>query len=124
MRFFLAISALFFSSLSYAQRTGIGSATRLNDSVAHTLPITASFDDVLKNRSAICGLLKQTPIVNPQTQRCRVVLSCLATNLNNEPLYLIDGTISTAAKVQGMQPEDFESITVLKGGAAVALYGS
>lgn len=62
----------------------------------------------------------------------------LAPGKNNQPLFVIDGividnsttTVSTAGELRGLSnraadinPDDVESITVLRGGAATALYG-
>lgn len=65
-------------------------------------------------------------------------IKSLGPNDDNQPLFVIDGvlmdnsttTASTAGSLRGMSnragdinPDDVESITVLKGGAATALYG-
>ena len=66
-------------------------------------------------------------------------VSTLDRNDSNQPLYVVDGvpidntTISSAGMwggvdggdgISGINPDDIESMTVLKGGAAAALYGS
>ena len=41
-----------------------------------------------------------------------------------EPLYVIDGRLEEADKLQQLNPQDIESIEVLKGYRAAALYGT
>lgn len=65
-------------------------------------------------------------------------IKSLAPGKNNQPLFVIDGivmdnsttTISTSGSLRGLSnraadinPDDIESVTILKGGAATALYG-
>lgn len=40
-----------------------------------------------------------------------------------KPIYVVDGTISGKAALEKMNPEDIQSIDVLKGNTAMALYG-
>jgi TonB-linked SusC/RagA family outer membrane protein len=74
-------------------------------------------------------------------QGSRIVIrgiKSLAPGKNNQPLFVIDGividnsttTVSTAGELRGLSnraadvnPDDIESLTVLRGGAATALYG-
>ena len=42
---------------------------------------------------------------------------------NDEPLYVIDGFVSTAARFQALNKADIESMTVLKDAASTAVYG-
>lgn len=41
-----------------------------------------------------------------------------------QPLYIIDGVPASASTVQNINPNDFESMTVLKDASAAALYGA
>jgi TonB-dependent SusC/RagA subfamily outer membrane receptor len=41
-----------------------------------------------------------------------------------QPLYVVDGVPLAAGVFQTLNPNDFESITVLKDASAAALYGS
>lgn len=43
---------------------------------------------------------------------------------NNEPLYVVDGLIDPANNMNSLNPEDIESIDVLKDASAAAIYGS
>lgn len=41
-----------------------------------------------------------------------------------QPLYLLDGSIADSTMLKNLNPADVVDITVMKGGAATALYGS
>lgn len=43
---------------------------------------------------------------------------------SNEPLYIIDGCVSSSKVVSALNPEYIESIDVLKGSSATAIYGT
>jgi TonB-dependent SusC/RagA subfamily outer membrane receptor len=45
-------------------------------------------------------------------------------NKGNEPLYIVDGVILTAEDINSINPEQIESIKVLKDNEATAIYGS
>ncbi len=45
-------------------------------------------------------------------------------NAGNEPLYVVDGFISDASIVSSLNPEDIESIDILKDASAVSIYGA
>lgn len=55
--------------------------------------------------------------------------------MNNQPIFVVDGTIITnnvfdadnpdaGSQLKNLNPDDYESVTVLKGAAATSLYGS
>ena len=45
-------------------------------------------------------------------------------NASNDPLYVIDGIPMTAGSLADINPNDIESIEVLKDASATAIYGS
>lgn len=45
-------------------------------------------------------------------------------NTSAEPLYIIDGIQTTSRAIQAMNPNDIQSITVLKDASATSIYGS
>lgn len=60
--------------------------------------------------------------VNPQTQ---ILLRGLRSiSANNEAMIVIDGAVATSAAFNDLNPQDIQSIDVLKGANAGALYGS
>lgn len=52
----------------------------------------------------------------------KVVIRGVATNTNTQPLYVIDGMVS--GNIDNIDPNDVESITVLKDAASAAIYGA
>ena len=60
--------------------------------------------------------------VNPQTQI--LLRGMRSISKSNEALYVIDGSIATQAAFNSLNPQDIESIDILKGANAAALYGA
>ena len=52
-----------------------------------------------------------------------VRMRCCASPSANHPLYVLDGTIIDSTAFSSINPNDIESIQVLKGSSATALYG-
>ena len=95
--------------------------------------------------NALSGKVAGVTVSKPATGASgssRVIIRGISTldrNDSNQPLYVVDGvpidntTISSAGMwggvdggdgISGINPDDIESLTVLKGGAAAAIYGS
>jgi TonB-linked SusC/RagA family outer membrane protein len=84
----------------------------------------------------VAGLQVQTTAADPGAASSVIIRGFGSINGSNQPLYVVDGVPlqNTASTVQGhsfnlngvsnVAPDDVESITVLKGAAATALYGS
>lgn len=53
----------------------------------------------------------------------KIVIRCAPTNLNNESLIIIDGILVENEMMNKLDPNDVESISVLKDASATALYG-
>ena len=84
----------------------------------------------------VAGVQISASSANPGTANSVIIRGFSSINGNNQPLYVIDGVPmqQTSSLAQGSQeafggisnvnPNDIESMTVLKGAAATALYGS
>jgi TonB-linked SusC/RagA family outer membrane protein len=90
----------------------------------------------------VAGLQVQTPSSDPGSASSVIVRGFGSINGSNQPLYVIDGvplqnlTLNTTDNrglemgaigvggISNVAPDDIESVTVLKGAAATALYGS
>ncbi|MFW5725784.1 MAG: SusC/RagA family TonB-linked outer membrane protein, partial [Bacteroidota bacterium] len=59
----------------------------------------------------------------PGTGRTRMTIRGLSTINNNAPLYVIDG-IATTEGLDNLNPNDIESIQILKDAASASIYGS
>ena len=84
----------------------------------------------------VAGLQVNTTSSDPGQASSVIIRGVSSINGNNQPLYVIDGVPlqTTSLQVQGhtlaqgglsnINPSDIESMTVLKGAAATAIYGS
>lgn len=99
-----------------------GSATVLSGKVVETVPVGA-FDQALQGRAP--GLLINSSSGQPGTSATITIRGIQSiTGAGSQPLFVIDGIPTPAGDFQTMNPNDFESITVLKDAGAAALYGA
>jgi TonB-linked SusC/RagA family outer membrane protein len=106
---------------------------------------TVAKEEIVKARSTnvmtslsgkVAGLQVQTTASDPGAASSVIIRGFGSINGSNQPLYVVDGVPlqNTMTTVQGhsfnlngisnVAPDDIESMTVLKGAAATALYGS
>ena len=99
-----------------------GSAAVISAKNIETVPV-GSFDQALQGRAAGLQINSGSgqPGANAQVW-IRGVQSI--TGAFTQPLYVVDGVPLAAGAFQTLNPNDFESITVLKDASAAALYGS
>lgn len=100
----------------------VGAATVISSKAVETVPV-GSFDQALQGRAP--GMLVNSGSGQPGTSptiRIRGVQSI--TGAGAQPLYVIDGVPAPDGLFQTLNPNDFESITVLKDASAAAMYGS
>ncbi len=68
------------------------------------------------------GGLEITPQKKDTTKNIRIY--CVATaSKEQEPLYVIDGIVTTGDQIKSIDPNDIDNITVMKGSKATAIYG-
>ena len=116
---------------SQVKRKVTGSVSTINSTELENTPFT-SVDQVLQGK--VPGLQSVAPNGQPggaQTIRIRGVSSITG---ENEPLYVVDGipinsgdfsrNTNTTNALAGINPNDIESVTVLKDASATAIYGS
>lgn len=84
----------------------------------------------------VAGLQVQSTASDPGAANSVIIRGFSSINGSNQPLYVVDGvplqstTVTTqghaqaAGGISSISPNDIESMTVLKGAAATALYGS
>ena len=84
----------------------------------------------------VAGLQVQSTASDPGAANSVIIRGFSSINGSNQPLYVVDGVplqsttltgqghASTAGGIASISPNDIESMTVLKGAAATALYGS
>ena len=108
-----------------------GSVAKVGGEELENRPFS-SFDQMLQGK--VAGLQSISPTGQPggaQTVRIRGVSSVTG---NNDPLYVVDGVpintgdfsrlATTSNALAGINPNDIESISVLKDAAAASIYGS
>jgi len=99
-----------------------GAASLISAKSIETVPV-GSFDQAMQGRAAGLQINSGSgqPGANAQVW-IRGVQSI--TGAFAQPLYVVDGIPLAAGAFQTLNPNDFESITVLKDASAAALYGS
>ncbi len=99
-----------------------GSATVLGSKVVENTPV-GSFDQVLQGRAP--GMVVNSGSGQPGTSASITIRGIKSiSGVGVQPLYIIDGVPIPSGDFQGFNPNDFESITVLKDAGAAALYGA
>lgn len=99
-----------------------GAASVISAKAVETVPV-GSFDQALQGRAP--GMLVNSSSGQPgnsPTITIRGVQSIQGAGA--QPLYIIDGVPTPAGDFQTINPNDFESLTVLKDANAAALYGA
>lgn len=81
-----------------------------------------SFDQLLQGQ--VPGLLAITTSGAPGSSTNIIIRGQGSISGTNSPLYVIDGIPVEASVFQGLNPNDFESLDVLRDATASALYGS
>ena len=99
-----------------------GSATVLSSKVVENTPV-GSFDQVLQGRAP--GLLVASGSGQPGNSANITIRGIQSiSGAGVQPLYVIDGVPIPSGDFAGFNPNDFESITILKDAGAAALYGA
>lgn len=104
------------------KRQFTGAASVIGSRQIQDVPV-ASFDQNFQGR--VPGLLANSGSGQPGAPanvRIRGTQSITASNV--QPLYVLDGIPIASGDFQTLNPNDFESITVLKDASAAALYGA
>jgi TonB-linked SusC/RagA family outer membrane protein len=98
-----------------------GAATKIDAKVIEDRPV-GSFDQALQGR--VPGLLILTPSGAPGSASNIIIRGTSSITGTAAPLFIVDGIPVEQSVFQGYNPNDFESIDVLRDASASALYGS
>lgn len=98
-----------------------GAATTVVRKNIENRPV-GSFDQLLQGQ--IPGVLALTGSGQPGNSTNIIIRGQSSISGGSNPLYVVDGIPVEAAVFQGLNPNDFESIDVLRDASASALYGS
>ena len=82
---------------------------------------TASDGMVLQNKNRVDLVNRQAP-----NNSCRVVIRCCCGTITrgNQPLLIVDAIQHELSYLGGLNPDQIESVTIIKGAAASAIFGS
>jgi TonB-dependent starch-binding outer membrane protein SusC len=95
-----------------------GAIAKLGNKEIAQLP-TTNVNEALQGR--IAGVNVTTTSGSPGAGQ-KVVIRGVATNGNVQPLYVVDGMATS--NIDNLEPNDVESVTVLKDAASAAIYGA
>ena len=111
--------------------TGYGSAKKLGSVVG---AVTVVGQEVIKNTPAsnfvdalqgqVSGLAINSGSGDPNATPNVVLRGQSSLSFSSEPLYICDGAPISSSFFNSMNSDDIESITVLKDGASISIYGS
>jgi TonB-linked SusC/RagA family outer membrane protein len=106
---------------SLQKRQVTGSVVIVKGETLKNTPI-GSFDQMLQGQAA--GALIQANSGQPGAAARVLIRGVGSVNGTTEPLYILDGIQISAANFSSINPNDFESISVLKDASTTAPYGS
>jgi TonB-linked SusC/RagA family outer membrane protein len=99
----------------------VGAATKIGEKELKNQPV-GSFDQILQGRAP--GITALTSSGQPGTATNIIIRGQNSISGGTSPLYVVDGIPVEAGVFQGLNPNDFQSIDVLRDAASAALYGS
>ncbi len=98
-----------------------GAISTVESARIEQVPI-ASFDQILQGRSA--GLMILGASGQPGSTASQVLIRGTASSASNQPLYIVDGIAVGSDVFNSLNPNDIESVTVLKDASSAAIYGA
>jgi TonB-dependent SusC/RagA subfamily outer membrane receptor len=78
---------------------------------------------VISTTGIISCRMFDKPSLKPDTSKVTIRIRCGATKYSPEPLYVLDGIPQELSTLKDINPNDIESITILKDADARAIYG-
>lgn len=99
----------------------VGSVTTVNNSKIANRPV-ANAGDALQGQ--VAGLQVFTPSGEPSGSVVMRLRGVSSINSNTEPLFILDGSPISSGAFTALNPNDIESMTVLKDASSTAIYGS
>lgn len=99
----------------------IGAVDQMNSEVVENRAVN-NVMQALQGASA--NLIIQQRNANPNNSTMNVNIRGISTINNNDPLVIIDGIITDLSALNRLNPEDIESVSVLKDAGSAAIYGS
>lgn len=98
-----------------------GASTKIDEKVIADRPV-GSFDQLFQGR--VPGVLSLTSSGQPGTSANIIIRGTNSLQGGSSPLYVVDGIPVEGGVFQSLNPNDFESIDILRDAAGTAVYGS
>ena len=99
----------------------VGSVAKVNSEKLSAKPVANAMDAL---QGQVSGLQVYTSSGEPGSSSSSYIRGVGSLTADNEPLYVLDGTPVSSSVMVIMNPNDFESVTVLKDASATSIYGS
>ena len=99
----------------------VGSVAKVNSEKLSAKPVANAMDAL---QGQVSGLQVYTSSGEPGSSSSSYIRGVGSLTADNEPLYVLDGTPVSSSIMVMMNPNDFESVTVLKDASATSIYGS
>lgn len=104
------------------QRKSItGAVDQVNSEMFENRPVSNAMQAL---QGASANLIIQQKNMNPNDNDMAINIRGVSTMGNNDPLVVIDGLISSTGTLNNLNPNDIESVSVLKDAGSAAIYGS
>ena len=98
-----------------------GSVARVSSEKLENKPVANVMDGL---QGQVAGMQVQTSSGDPNAAASVQIHGNASLGAGGAPLYIIDGVQTSASVVMAMNPNDFESITVLKDASSTSIYGA
>ena len=99
----------------------VGAVTQVKSEKLAAKPVANAMDAL---QGQVSGLQVYTSSGEPGSSSSSYIRGVGSLTADNEPLYVLDGTPVSSSVMVMMNPNDFESVTVLKDASATSIYGS
>jgi TonB-linked SusC/RagA family outer membrane protein len=103
------------------QTTFAGSAVGISGKTIEGIPL-ASLDQLLQGQAP--GLSIQSSSGQPGSSNTNITIRGIGSFGGTEPLIILDGTPISSVLLSNLNPNDFESYSILKDATAASIYGS
>lgn len=98
-----------------------GAVDQVNAEIFENRPVSNAMQAL---QGASANLIIQQKNMNPNDNSMSINIRGVSTMGNNDPLVVIDGLISGTGTLNNLNPNDIESVSVLKDAGSAAIYGS
>lgn len=105
----------------YDKKKFAGSASQVTSESVKDVPMS-NFEQILQGQAS--GLLVQSSSGQPGSAAAITIRGVNSISSGTTPLFVVDGVPVSSSQFASMNPNDFESTSILKDASATAMYGS